>query len=325
VDFRVSDEQKAMAAAVRAFCGQEPWNQPWGIDLAGPATERAGRRYMHQLAELGVLGLRVPEASSGLGRSFADAVIVFEELGRGLAPTSTVWTHLAAGTIGGALTGEVVVGGIELDKEGPALVDDLDFLDSLLVLKKDRIERVDASKLVPKSKFVTPLDPLTPVNLVERVPAGERVGGREEAERFRLEGAALVAAELLGIAGAALAIAVDYAKVREQFGRPIGGFQAVKHILADMFVRLEIARAAVYAAGATLDAPEVGDAARAVAVAKIQAADAAILNGKGCVQVHGGMGYTWDVPAHFLLKRAWVLETAFGSRDENMLSIANHA
>ena len=89
------------------------------------------------------------------------------------------------------------------------------------------------------------------------------------AARLRLEGAALAAAQLLGIAEMTQELAIDYAKKREQFDRPIGGFQAIKHICADMFVRQEIARAAVYAAGATLDDPAVGDLERAVAGAKI--------------------------------------------------------
>ncbi len=120
----------------------------------------------------------------------------------------------------------------------------------------------------------------------------------------------------LGVAEASTDLAVAYAKERQQFGRPIGAFQALKHLMADMFVRAELARGAVYAAGVTLDDPVVGSVERAVAGAKITAGEAAIGNGKTCVQVHGGMGYTWEVDAHLLLKRAYVLEAAFGGRDE---------
>jgi len=86
--------------------------------------------------------------------------------------------------------------------------------------------------------------------------------------------------------------------------------------MADMLVRTEVARGAVYAAGVTLDDPEVGNVERAVAAAKITAADAAILNGQTSIQVHGGMGYTWEVDAHLHLKRAYVLEQSFGDRDQ---------
>jgi alkylation response protein AidB-like acyl-CoA dehydrogenase len=78
----------------------------------------------------------------------------------------------------------------------------------------------------------------------------------------------------------------------------IGSFQAIKHILADTFVRQEVARAAAYAAGATLDQPEVGDPSRAVSSAKVVAGDAALANSLAGIQVHGGMGYTWEIPCH---------------------------
>ena len=83
-----------------------------------------------------------------------------------------------------------------------------------------------------------------------------------------------------------------------------------------MLTRTEVARAAVYAAGVTLDDPEVGDRARAVAAAKLIAGEAAFVNGKACIQVHGGMGFTWEVDAHLYLKRARVLDTVFGPADE---------
>jgi alkylation response protein AidB-like acyl-CoA dehydrogenase len=112
---------------------------------------------------------------------------------------------------------------------------------------------------------------------------------------------------LVGLAAAAVDLAVAYAKGREQFGKPIGSFQAVKHMCADMLVRAEVARAAVHAAAATIDQPDVGDAVRAAAGAGLLAVEAAIANGKSCIQVHGGMGFTWEVPAHLYLMRARVV------------------
>jgi alkylation response protein AidB-like acyl-CoA dehydrogenase len=130
-----------------------------------------------------------------------------------------------------------------------------------------------------------------------------------------MEARALTAAQLVGIAAALTELAVAYAKERRQFGRPIGSFQAVKHILADMLVRAEVARAALHAAGCTLDDLSVGDPGRAVAGAKLLAGDAAVANGKAAVQVHGGMGYTWEVDVHLYLKRAVVLSSTFGTTD----------
>jgi len=121
----------------------------------------------------------------------------------------------------------------------------------------------------------------------------------------------------LGVATGACELATEYAKGRMQFGKPIGQFQAVKHMCADMVTRNEVCRAAVYWAGCALDDAEVGDPSRAASVARIQADVASSENGKDCVQVHGGMGYTWEVDAHLFLKRGWVLATQFGSADEH--------
>jgi alkylation response protein AidB-like acyl-CoA dehydrogenase len=107
-----------------------------------------------------------------------------------------------------------------------------------------------------------------------------------------------------------------------QFDRPIGSFQAIKHTCADMAVRSEVARAAVYAAAAHLDAADVPGLDRAVSGAKALAGEAAIANGKAATQVHGGMGYTWEVDVHLYLKRAWVLDTEFGSAAAHCDSVA---
>jgi alkylation response protein AidB-like acyl-CoA dehydrogenase len=132
-----------------------------------------------------------------------------------------------------------------------------------------------------------------------------------------VRGAVLTSAVQLGLAEGALELATAYAKERQQFGKVIGSFQAIKHLCADMVARVEVCRAAVYMAGVCLDDPEVGDPARAASVARVLANAASSDNGRDCVQVHGGMGYTWEVDAHLFVKRAWVLATAYGSSDEH--------
>ncbi len=117
----------------------------------------------------------------------------------------------------------------------------------------------------------------------------------------------LTGALCVGIAAATLDLAVAYAKERRQFGTVIGSFQAVKHLCADMLVRAESARAAVHAAAVTADQPGVGDDERASAGAALVATEAAIANAKTCIQVHGGMGFTWELPLHLYLMRARVL------------------
>ena len=188
-------------------------------------------------------------------------------------------------------------------------------LDALLVLDADGIHLVDPD-VIEGVDAERPLDALTPIRHVTgALPDGELVGGPEEAAQLRREGLVLTSGLQLGIAARTVELATEYAKEREQFGRPIGSFQAVKHIVADMLVRSEVARGAVYAAACTLDGRSDDDPARAAAVAKVVAGDAALANAKACIQVHGGIGYTWELDVQRYWKRASVLDTHFGNSE----------
>lgn len=319
MDFRLTEDQEALRDGVRAFCEGR-----FGLERLDE-TARAGgfdRDLWGELAAMGVFALRQPESEGGVGLGTADAVLVFAELGRRLIPGPLVWSHLAAGLVPGAGAGQAVVGGVDAADGEPVLIEHLAALDALLVVRDDGVERVDP-RAVKADPVATPLDPLTPLHHVASLPHGERIGDAALAARLRLEGATLGAALLLGIAESAQELAVAYARQREQFNRAIAGFQSIKHLCADMFVRQEMARAAVYAAGATLDQPEVGDAARAVSSAKVVAFDAAMKNARSCVQIHGGMGYTWEMPPHWYLKRAWVLGTGFGTSETHEERLAD--
>lgn len=317
MNFDLSEDEVALQRAIRDLCrGRFPMERVRALEAQGGVD----RGLWRDLADAGVFSLRLPEGEGGVGLGATQAVVVFEELGRALVPGPLVGTHLAAGLVDGAATGARVVGCLERERT-PALVEHHTALDSLIVLDADGLWSLEPRALEAEP-LERPLDPLTPLHLVERLPRGERLAGPEAAARWRLEGAALAAALLVGIAAAVTDSAVAFAKERRQFGRPIGSFQAVKHILADMHVRAEVARAAVYAAGVHLDDPEAGDAARAVAAAKLLAGEAAVTNGKACIQVHGGMGFTWEVDAHLYLKRAAVLATSFGSADEHAEAMA---
>jgi alkylation response protein AidB-like acyl-CoA dehydrogenase len=320
MDFRLTDDQIALRDGIRSFCdGQMP------AEKLGPLAEAGGfdRALWSGLAEMGVFGLRAAESDGGVGLGMADAVLVFSELARRLVPGPIVWTHLAAGLVPGAASGNTIVGGLDLSGAlgEPYLVEHFTELDALLVLHADRVERLDPRALKSEA-IATPLDPLTPLHHVLDLPAGERIGGGDLAARLRLEGTALTAALALGVAEMSQELATAYAKQREQFGRAIAGFQSIKHMLADMFVRQEMARAAVWSAGATIDQAGVGDPARAVASAKVVAGDAAMKNARACIQIHGGMGYTWEMAPHYYLKRAWVLSTCFGTSEEHEESLA---
>jgi alkylation response protein AidB-like acyl-CoA dehydrogenase len=265
-----------------------------------------------ELAEAGVFSLR----ADGFG--WVEVGIAFQELGRALVPGPIVWSHLAYGVVEG------VVGGIEAPRSGePAMIEHRDALDALVVLHQDRLVAVAAPDLDGGVAVPWPLDPLTPVCRVAALPAGEGVGDADTAAAWRRGGALLTAAYQVGMAEACAEQATAYALDRRQFNRPIGSFQAVKHLLADMAVRAEVARTAVDAAACVLDDPDVGDVDRAVGGAKVVAGDAALANAKGSLQVHGGMGFTWELAVHLYLKRAWVLNQAFGSPDEHAEALAS--
>lgn len=319
MNFQPSPEQRALQEGIRSFCETRVTVEELRR-LEGRGVDRV---LWKELAEMGVFALRLPEERGGLGLGAADAALVFEELGRKVVSGPLLWTQLAAALVDGAAAGKVVVGGLDLCSASPApyMIEHYESLDVLLVLRPDGVEILAPDQLTVQP-VNDPLDPLTPLHHAAQLPAGKRIGSDADACKLRQEGMALVAALSLGIAEATLDMANAYAKQREQFNRPIGSFQAIKHMLADMFVQQEVARAAAYAAGATLDHPEVGNVEQATRGAKLVAAEAAIKNARACIQIHGGMGYTWEVPAHYYLKRAWVLDTVFGDGDEHAERIA---
>jgi alkylation response protein AidB-like acyl-CoA dehydrogenase len=297
MDLELSNDQIALRDGIAAL-------------LAGrfdSARIRAGfdRAMWEELDAAGVFSL----GADGFG--WADRVVVFEQLGTACVPGPLVAGNLANGLFDG------IVGGVDRPPPGErAQLEHLDRLDHLVVLDSDGVWALDPGVVtgVPSS---WPLDPLTPITRITSLPGGERIGDATMARGWTLGGTVLTAAFALGLAQRCTDLAVEYAATREQFDRPIGSFQAIKHLLADMLVRVEVARASVYAAGAHLDDPGQPDLDRAVAGAKVLAGEAAIVNGKSATQVFGGMGFTWEVDVHLYLKRAWVLDTHFGSVDAN--------
>ena len=148
-----------------------------------------------------------------------------------------------------------------------------------------------------------------------------RLGGDDLAEVALDLGATAVSLELLGASDAALAMAVEYAKDRVQFGRPIGSFQAVKHRCADMLVDVEGMRSTVYWAAWCIGAADP-DASVSASTAKIWCADASKRVMASGLQVHGGIGLTWEHDLHFFLKRAQLDQLAFGDASEHRVRLA---
>jgi len=299
--FDLTDDQEALRDGIRAVCQ--------GRFTSVRVREGFDAGMWDDLAETGVFSLLAD------GFTWADASIAFEELGRAVVPGPLVWGVLAHGLVDGIPTGLV-----RPDGGAPAMVEHLERADTVLVLeavpaagRADVVAvRAVAADTLAGEPLEWPLDPLTPITRVAALPTGDDVPGADARLWWRA-GAVLTAAFQVGMAHACVEQATEYAKARKQFDRPIGSFQAIKHMLADALVRAEVARTAVHAAAVTLDNPDVGDVDRAVAGAKLLAGEAALKNAKTSIQVHGGMGFTWEVDAHLYLKRAWVTNTVFGS------------
>jgi alkylation response protein AidB-like acyl-CoA dehydrogenase len=330
MDFRVDEGQRELADGIRTMLAARLPLERIRAHEGDERTIDAGD--WAALGETGVFALTLPEPA-GTGLGLADAAVVFEELGRALVPGPLVGTYLAASLdlVPGAAGGRALVG-VCPGTGPPWLVEHLTSLDAAYFLPAaglgGGLSLMRTIRDAPTAQRVAaPLDPLTPLWQLSVLPAGEPL---EDPERrlFR-DGAILTAALQVGHAAETLDLAVAYAKERHQFGKPIGSFQAVKHMCADMLVRAEVARAAVQAAACLADAPDVlaaeADAAgatpfawmqRAVAGAKLLADEAAIANARTAIQVHGGMGYTWEVPLHLHLKRSRVLATTFGTTRE---------
>ena len=300
MDLDLSADQIALRDGIAALLEGR-----FGMDRVRAGFDRA---MFAELADAGVFSLRAD------GFSWADCTIVFEQLGRFCVPGPLVASLLFES---GRIVGFVDEPDHGIDEY--LWVEYLDVMEDLVVGSADAIRHVDPTTLVGEPSS-WPLDPLTPVARVRALPPGTAIDA--DVVELRRRGAVLTAALQLGLADRCTELAVDYAKERVQFDRPIAGFQAIKHLCADMLVRTEVARAAVYAAGAHLDEPDEPGIDRGISGAKALAGEAAIVNGKTAMQVFGGMGFTWEVDVHLYLKRAWVLDTHFGSGDAHADAVA---
>jgi alkylation response protein AidB-like acyl-CoA dehydrogenase len=229
-----------------------------------------------------------------------------------------VATHLAAGTssspaiVEGAGDGSVIVGLAEETPETP-IVEHLASVDTLLLLAADGIRPVDVADL-STLEVERPLDPLTPISIVvgSFPTSGAVLADVTVAHRWRTDGLVLTSALQLGLASAAVDLATAYAMEREQFGRPIGSFQAVKHMLADMYVSATLARSNSYY-GAWALSTNAAELPEAAAAARISATQAFQHCAKNNIQVHGGMGFTWEFDCHMYYRRANAVALALGS------------
>ncbi len=338
--FAFTEDQLALRDAVRDLLAREC--PPAAVRAAW--DEPAGRvpGLWSRLAEMGVVGALASEGHGGMGFSALDLVLLLEESGRAVAPEPLVGVAAVAipllEEIGGDLAAEwlpaitsgeaIVAVGLdgasrERSTADGMLVEDADAAALLLLAAGDEVHAVLRTDLdvVPQrsvdgSRRVAHLDwAPTPAT---RVAGGAR--GRALADAAFDRGAFGTAAVLVGLGAAMLEQAVEYAKEREQFGRPIGSFQAVKHHLANAALRLEYARPIVHRAAHTL--ARGGERARDASMAKAYASEAAHGAARSSLQVHGAIGYTVEHDLHLFLKRTWALEAAWGDAPQHRERVA---
>lgn len=281
-------------------------------------------------AEMGWTGIIVPESHGGLGLGLAEAADIVEEMGAQLfcgpyALSAVLLAGLAPrfGAVGDALLRELADGKVRLGLATAEPISDaaervvLPLVEHAvgashilrLVHKQEGLSFVLYRSAGTISQALQAMDPTCPIAFVTLAPDAEIARtscSHGEAERLLLPIHVLTAVELVGIARAAFERAVAHVRQRKQFGEVIGRFQAIKHRLADGFTLLSHARLAVSDA---VQRPGDLDAAQ---IARVIAADAAMKITADCIQLHGGMGFSWETDAHFYLKRARRLHASFG-------------
>lgn len=329
-----------VAAKLGERCGvASAWPQE-----PGPEAERAA---WGALAKVGLIAVAAPVEYGGSGGSALDHAVVVEQLGFGLVPgplygaaylavpaLSRAGTQLAAELSASLASGDRVVvladaGGsrqVTADERGRLSGSVAQFVDA------QHADILLVSAETPNGMAVYATSggeraPLTTMDLtrgqsrvVFDAVEAELVCGPETAPAVlaaaRLYACVMLAAESVGLAGHLLAQSVEHAKVRRQFGQPIGAFQAVKHRLADMLVHVELARSCAYAAAWALSSDD--DQAEALASqAKALCTDSAYEVGAGALQLHGGSGFTWENPAHLYYKRAVANRLFLGSPSQH--------
>ena len=331
MDFDFSEEQYLLRDTLREMLRRECTSQHvramWD-DPVGRSPER-----WHRLGEMGVLGLCIPEDQGGSGLGEVDMVMLLEEAGRAVLPEPFL-EHAAVGApllarFGTAAqrrewlprlaTGEATCT-VGLTSQRYVL----DAAADLVIVEEDSVLHA-----VPQDRVTaTPLRSVDGARRLFRVVAetgpDTRMEGNGEAPAWAFDHAAAgTAAVLTGLAGAMLDRTVAYVAQRDQFGRKVGSFQAVQHKLAEVLLQVESARSAVYYAAYAL-AEGQPDASIAVSVAKACATDAEHRANLEALQLHGGIGFTWEHDLHLWLKRGKALEAAYGDADWHRRRIADH-
>ncbi|MBV8863245.1 MAG: acyl-CoA/acyl-ACP dehydrogenase [Mycobacterium sp.] len=356
-DLLYSDTEQALRDSVRRLftdrCPPESLNS-----LYDSAPQDFSGLWHKLAADLGMAGLLVPEQLGGAGAGPREAAVVMEEIGRAVAPvpflssavlatvallhagdTDTV-KQLAAGSLTAALVVPLstapddAAAGVSVSDDGltgrVTSVAGAGEADLLVVpvagahgLELHTVSRDTAGVQVSDLLTLDMTRPLADIEFLHA--ASSRVGNAsaEAAVAAALQmGAALLASEQLGIAQWCFDTTLAYVKQRKQFGRAIGSYQAIKHRLADLWIEVNAAAAAARYAADTC-ARRDDDAAIAAAVAQAYCSAAAVHAAEECVQLHGGIGMTWEYPAHLYLKRAKSDQLALGTAYRHRARLAD--
>jgi alkylation response protein AidB-like acyl-CoA dehydrogenase len=337
--FAFTDDQLLFRDTVRDLLAKEC--QPEQVRYAWLDPDGRLPDVWAALAEMGVLGVQVPEAHSGLGLAELDLVLLLEETGRVAFPdpiveVAAVAAPMLAETAESGTGSETVADRwlpaiaagdaiVAVDLDGSTVVSHGADAGLLLSFRDGRLLAVPGERIEATPQ--PSVDGARALATVAWSPADETVIAVDASAvaavaRARDRGALATAAQLLGLGQQLLDLTVAYVKERRQFGVPIGSFQAVKHHLADAALRLEFARPVVYGAAwsAAIGQP---DASRAASHAKAAASDAARFVGRQALQCHGAMGYTVEYDLHLWLKRVWALSAAWGDADHHRRRVAD--
>jgi alkylation response protein AidB-like acyl-CoA dehydrogenase len=329
MNFDYSDDQQAIKSTARDFLASR-----FKLEKVRELAEKGeyDDALWGEIAELGWPGIFIEEAHEGQDLGVLELAILQEELGYACAPTP-FFSNAAAGLIvkhagsdeqrerllPGVASGEAR-GTVGVVKDGAApLVPDADSASFVVLLDNGSASVVETS-----SAQVEQVDTIDSTRRFSRVSAdgGEALDGDVEAGVQRIEVA--LAAELVGLAQRAMEMAVEYAKDRKQFDRPIGAYQGVSHRCAQMMLETEGARAAtLYASWSADHEPE--SLPLGASMAKAYAADAGWRVTASSLQVHGGIGFTWEHDLHWFLKRARTNGALFGSAREHRDRVAELA
>ena len=324
MEFVFDEDQLLLQTTVRDFLSKEC--TPETIRALWQSETGRSPELWKKLAEIGLPGLLVPEAHGGLGMSELDAVLLLEEAGRAalaepVISSAVVGARLLEEIGDTSLAGEwlpkVAAGEAVVAPGHPvsSFVSDAHVAD-LMLLPAGEAELHAVPRHAARVTLQPANDPSRRLATVSFEPgASTRVAEGERARSLMAaaldRGALSCAAEALGVADRMIELAVAYTTERVQFGKPIGSFQAVKHMLANAKVKLEYARPVVYRAAHSV-ATSAEQRAIHVSMAKLAACEAATSTAKAALQVHGAIGYTWEQDLHIWMRRAWSLAQAWG-------------